>query len=157
MIASIIRELFVTRSESKQRIGGDEQTTAQVLNLVANSSGSIGYAATPNIVRQQATEEPRAYPVCLNGIPPTKAAVADGQYPFWSFEHVYTKMALSRGKRSAIDDFLRYVCSDAFKQDLLVGDGFLRIADLQPQVFAARQSTVAQTVKECAPSDIPTP
>jgi phosphate transport system substrate-binding protein len=150
-------ELFVTHSESKQGIGVDEATTAQVLNLVANSSGSIGYAATPNILKQLSTGEPRAYPVCLNGVAPTKAAIADGQYLFWSFEHVYTKMVLSRGKRLAIDDFLRYVCSDAFKQDLLVGNGFLRIADLQPQVFATREATAEQTVHECVPSDIPAP
>jgi phosphate transport system substrate-binding protein len=150
-------ELFVTRSQSKQGIGVDEQTTGQVLNLVANSSGSIGYAATANILGQRATGEVRAYPVCLNGTAPTKAAIADGQYPFWSFEHVYTKRALSPEKRAAVDDFLRYVCSDAFKQDLLIGDGFLRIADLQPKVSVARQSTVQQAVLECAPRDIPTP
>jgi phosphate transport system substrate-binding protein len=150
-------EMFVTRSQSKQGIGVDEETTAQVLNLVANSNGSIGYAATPNIQRQLTTGEPRAYPVCLNGIAPTRTAIADGQYPSWSFEHVYTKKVLSPGKRAAIDDFLRYVCSDSFKQDLLVGNGFLRLADLQPQVFAAREATVEQTVHECAPVDIPTP
>jgi phosphate transport system substrate-binding protein len=150
-------ELFVTRSQSKQGIGVDEQTTAQVLNLVANSSGSIGYAATPNIRAQSATQVSRAYPVCLNGVAPTKVAIGDGQYPFWSFEHVYTKMVLSPNRRAAIDDFLRYACSDSFKQDLLVGNGFLRISDLSPRVFATRQATVQQIVQECAPSDIPTP
>ncbi len=149
-------ELFVTRSQSKQGIGVDEQTTAQVLNLIANSSGSIGYAATTNIVGQPASG-PLAYPLCLNEIAPTRAAIANGSYPFWSFEHVYTRMAPDSGKRVAIDDFLRYVCSDVFKQDWLVGSGFLRIADLQSKVFATRQTTLGQPVKECEPDDIPNP
>ena len=149
-------ELFVTRSQSRQGIGVEENTTAEVLSLVANSNGSIGYAATTSIGGQKPANGPIASPICINQVIPTKAAITDGRYSFWNFEHLYTNTSLTPEKRIAVEDFLRYLCDDTYKQNQLVGSGFLRLSDLQDSVFAARQVAVGQTVRECKPSDIPT-
>ena len=145
-------ELFVTRSKPRLGVGVDEDTTAQVITLVANSTGSIGYAATTNLIAQKTGNGPVAYPICIDGVAPTRSAITGGTYQFWNFEHAYTKTQLAPAEQGIVDDFLRYICNDTFKQQILVGSGFLTIDELRSNVLAARLSAVGQKLQPCMPN-----
>lgn len=138
---------YVIHSKPRQGVGLDEETTDQVLTLINQTQGAIGYAATTSLMK--ATYRDTVFPVCIDGYGATKANIVDGRYGFWSFEHAYVRHDLPPSRKTIVQDFLRYVCTDQFKDDMLVGNGFLRIRDLPASVIDARSSQEKQTITEC--------
>jgi phosphate transport system substrate-binding protein len=145
-------ERYVLSSKTRDGVGVDEDTTDQVLTLVKETRGAIGYAATTSVIKP--TYRTSVSTVCIDGVGATKAAIVAGTYPFWSFEHAYALHALPVAKQALVQDFLRFVCDDAVKDALLVGNGFLRIKDLSNATRAARSGAEKSTIAECSPGAI---
>jgi phosphate transport system substrate-binding protein len=145
-------EKYVTSSRPRVGVGVEEDTTDQVLTLVQETRGAIGYAATTSVIKL--SYRARVSPVCIDGVGPTKASITGGNYAFWSVEHIYTQHAPPEAKRMVIQDFLRFVCDDRFKDSLLVGSGFLRLRDLSAGVRAVRGAAEKASIGECSPAAI---
>ncbi len=118
--------LLSTPKDTNVEIAG---TTNVMLNLLAKKHGAIGYAASTIFTGDTSG---RAYPICLNGYGATLANVNTGNYPYWSYEHIYVKHTPSASPADVVGLFLRYVCGADFQSRDLRDFGFLRIADLQP-------------------------
>jgi phosphate transport system substrate-binding protein len=72
--------------EEAQGIALTEDSSGAVAKAVSGTPGSISYlalsfASSNNTVKM----------VSLNGVAPTNANIISGQYPIWSYEHMYTK------------------------------------------------------------------
>jgi phosphate transport system substrate-binding protein len=145
-------ERYVLSSKTRSGVGVDEDTTDQVLTLVKETRGAIGYAATTSLIKP--SYRTSVAPVCIDGVGATKAAIVAGTYPFWSFEHAYALHTLPEGKQAIVQDFLRYVCDDKVKDALLVGNGFLRIKDLSDATRKARSAAEKSTIAECSPTTV---
>jgi phosphate transport system substrate-binding protein len=145
-------EKYITSSKPRTGVGVDEDTTDQVLTLVKEARGAIGYAATTSVIKP--SYRTSVFPVCIDGFGATKANILGGRYAFWSFEHVYTLHQPPDAKRAAVQEFLRFVCDDHFKDALLVGSGFLRIQDLPDAVRSARSVAEKASIGECSPTGV---
>ena len=72
--------------EEAQGVALTEDSSGAVAKAVSGTPGSISYlalsfASSNNTVKM----------VSLNGVAPTNANIISGQYPIWSYEHMYTK------------------------------------------------------------------
>lgn len=108
------------------RLTSDSNGT--VIKNVRQTAGAIGYAGTGPI------KEAGLKTLKINDVEAIAANVADGSYPYWNIEHMYTK-----GPASALaQSFIDYVMSDASKPTLLTLD-FVPISDISPQILATHQ------------------
>ena len=98
--------------------GLTEDATGTVVNVVTNTPGAISYAALSG-VRKSALTLP-----AIDGVAPTPAAIASGRYPFWSYEHMFTRGA----PRDTVAAFLAFV---AGSRDLLERNAFIPVSSMR--------------------------
>ena len=76
-----------------------------LLQNVKDTKGAIGYVALSYL-----TEDPGVETVAIDGVEPTLENTYSGDYPVWTFEHMYTK-----GEPDEVSGaFLEYIMSDEF-------------------------------------------
>jgi ABC-type phosphate transport system substrate-binding protein len=128
-----------TRNAFEERVAGGQATppaprcgagstgvcsvgsTMELLDYVNRTKNAIGYAeanALPFF--------PNVRTVPINGTPPTKESVLDGDYPFWASEILYTREGASGLTRNFLD-FLR----SRGVSKLLESQGFLPCRELR--------------------------
>jgi len=109
-------------TNERQRIGMQADSMQQEITAIAAGKGAIGYTATNYVESVKGSNG--VSPICIDGFGATAHNVSKGYYPFWSYEHVYTK-----GKPSAIEQaFLNYVMSEAFQSTDLIELGYQGLA-----------------------------
>lgn len=106
--------------DGKEPIPGGltEDATGTVISVVKQTPGAISYAAFSGTHGQPVTE------ILIDGVNPTDANILTGKYPFWSYEHMFTKGPPSELAGKFID-FVK--TSD----DLLKKNGFIKIGDMK--------------------------
>ncbi len=98
--------------------GLSEDATGTVISVVKQTPGAISYAAFSGTHGQPVTE------VQIDGVDPVDANILIGKYPFWSYEHMFTK-GPATGLAAQFIDFVK--SSD----DLLKKNGFIKIGDMK--------------------------
>lgn len=73
------------QAEHVQGIHVNKVTPDPVINKVSQTPGAIGY------VPLLAVQDSNVRVVAIDGVAPSISALAQGQYPFWSIEHLYTQ------------------------------------------------------------------
>ena len=118
-----------TRATFKRTImdGKDEVTSAiteessgQVQKIVSETDGAISYLALPYVNSSLKA-------LRLDGVSPDITNITEGKYPFWSYEHMYTKGTPTGLTKT----FLDYMMSDAVQKDLVIRLGYIPITSMK--------------------------
>ncbi|HEY7414101.1 MAG TPA: substrate-binding domain-containing protein, partial [Ktedonobacteraceae bacterium] len=104
-------------------------STSTVIQNVAQNNYAIGYAATGPLAKVNNVSE-----VSIDGYAPVQANVANNNYKFWGFEHMYTKGKPTEMAQALID----YMTSTQGKQEA-AKQGFLEPADISSAATQAHQ------------------
>lgn len=100
--------------------GIEQEASGTVKQIVSQTPGAIGYLALSYL-------DDSIKVVSLDGVAPTKENVANGTYPVWAYEHMYTK-----GEPSGLTKaFLDYILSDEIQKTLVVQEGYIPITDMK--------------------------
>jgi phosphate transport system substrate-binding protein len=114
----VVFEKTIMGGEKVAEGGLSEDATGTVISVVKQTPGAISYAAFSGTRGQPITE------VAIDGVEPTEANVITGKYPFWSYEHMFTK-GPPTGLAASFIDFVK--SSD----DLLKKNLFIKISDMK--------------------------
>lgn len=98
--------------------GLTEDATGTVVSVVKQTPGAVSYAAFSGTRGSGLTE------LSVDGVAPTDDNIIDGNYPVWSYEHMFT-MGPASGETSR---FIAFVSGNA---DLVRKDGFILIRDMK--------------------------
>jgi phosphate transport system substrate-binding protein len=82
--------------------GLTQDSSGTVASMVGQTPGAISYVASGYV------KPPSITPIVIDGVAPTAANVANGTYPFWSFEHMLTKGTPSQ----PVAAFITFVSGD---------------------------------------------
>lgn len=96
-----------------------EDSSGNVKKLVAETPGAIGYLALSYLDESVQT-------VKYDGVDATEDNVANGTYPVWAYQHMYTKGEPT----GAVKAFLDYMVSDAVHEDI-VELGYIPVSQMQ--------------------------
>lgn len=88
-------------------IGTNQDSNGAVENSINSTSGSISYLAMSYLVEGKETT---LKTVTIDGAEPTTEDVANGSYPFWSYEYMVTKGE----PEGAVKAFIDFMISDDF-------------------------------------------
>jgi phosphate transport system substrate-binding protein len=82
--------------------GLTEDSSGAVTTMVSTTPGAVTY-----VFRGYAKDKPVTV-VKVNGVAPTDDAIANGKYPIWSYEHIFTK-----GKaKPEVEQFIDYIATN---------------------------------------------
>lgn len=104
---------------------GEKETNPQdssgtVRQMVAQTPGAISYLALSYV-------DSSIKALKMDGVEPSVANICSGQYPVWSYEHMYTKGAASGLAKGLID----YILSDEVQKTLVPQLGYIPITDMK--------------------------
>lgn len=100
--------------------GIEQDSSGTVKKIVTETPGAIGYLALSYI-------DSSVVALQLDGVAPTEANIADGKYPVWAYEHMYTK-----GEPTGLTKtFLDYMVSDAVQKTLVPNLGYIPITSMK--------------------------
>lgn len=107
--------------DGKEEANGIEQeASGTVKQIVSQTPGAIGYLALSYLDNSIKV-------VNLDGVAPTKENVANGTYPVWAYEHMYTK-----GEPAGLTKaFLDYILSDEIQKSIVVQEGYIPVTDMK--------------------------
>ena len=97
-----------------------QDSSGQIRKIVSETKGAISYLALSYV-------DSSIRALKLDGIEPTAQSILDGKYPFWSYEHMYTK-GDPQGLTKA---FLDYMMSGAVQEDLVSSMGYIPISRMR--------------------------
>ena len=99
-----------------------EDSSGQVRKIVGETDGAISYLALSYV-------DSSLKPLKLDGVPADTSNISTGKYPFWSYEHLYTK-----GTPDGLTKvFVEYMLSDAVQDDLVAKLGYVPISSMEVQ------------------------
>ncbi len=104
-------------------IGTNQDSNGAVVKAVQSTPGSISYIAMSYMTEGKDTS---LNIVNINGAEPTAENVADGNYPFWSYEYMVTKGEAS----GAVKGYIDFIKSDEFT-DVVTKLGYIPMAMLE--------------------------
>lgn len=107
----------------KEGLGTIQDSSGSVEKTITSTSGSISYLALSYL-----TEEKRANIklVKIDGVEASKENIVSKKYPFWSYEHMYTK-----GEATGLTKaFIEYVMSDENKA-IVEKLGYIPVSDFK--------------------------
>lgn len=111
------KDKIMDGKEEKNALGIIQDSSGGVLKAVNATKGSISYLPLSNI-----TEYVKV--IKLNKVEATKENIKASKYPFWSYEHMYTK----REPDILTKTFLDYMVSDENKK-LIEKLGYISVSD----------------------------
>jgi phosphate transport system substrate-binding protein len=111
-------------TDSGNTIVAPSDSTDPLVAKLATLQGGIGYAATGFVLNGD--HRSQIFPVCLDGKGATATNINGGDYPFWNYEHAYTKGTPQPDAQA----FLDYVLSEPFQTTALPAQGFLQLGQL---------------------------
>ncbi len=102
----------------------EKDTTDQVAQAVAQTSGAIGYVDEETAGKMTSVISS----VEINGQAPTYASIEHNDYSFWAIEHMYTR----KNPDSLTASFITYVIDH-----IQTGDAFIKIQDMPASTLQA--------------------
>nr|WP_207714668.1 phosphate ABC transporter substrate-binding protein [Clostridium tetanomorphum] len=120
---STFKDTLMENKDEKEGLGTIQDSSGSVEKTIESTPGSISYLALSYL-----TEEKRQNLKVLkiDGVDATKENIIAKKYPFWSYEHMYTK-----GEATGLTKaFLDYMVSDENKT-LVEKLGYIPMADLK--------------------------
>ncbi|CAM3040074.1 phosphate ABC transporter substrate-binding protein [Paenibacillus sediminis] len=97
-----------------------EDSSGTVKKLIAETPGAIGYLALSYI-------DDSVKAVKYEGVAPTEDNVANGTYPIWAYEHMYTKGE----PKPEVKAFLDYMTSDEVQNGAVKDLGYIPVSKMQ--------------------------
>ncbi|MDR1521544.1 MAG: phosphate ABC transporter substrate-binding protein PstS family protein [Streptococcaceae bacterium] len=102
------------------KIAQEQDSSGMVRQIVQDTPGAISYLAFSYIPKNMIR-------LTIDGIKPTKKNVAQGKWPIFSYEHMYTK-----GKpKSLTKEFLNYIISSKVQNTLVKKLGYIPITAMK--------------------------
>jgi phosphate transport system substrate-binding protein len=98
--------------------GLTQDSSGTVASIVEQTPGAISYVAKSYV------KGPNIVAVSIDGVAPTDANVMNGTYPYWSYEHMFTKGQPTK----AVADFIAFVQNDSTALKQL---GFIPVGDMK--------------------------
>ncbi|MEA5007854.1 phosphate ABC transporter substrate-binding protein PstS family protein [Clostridium tyrobutyricum] len=109
--------------DEKEGLGTTQDSNGNVENAIKTTKGSISYLALSYL--SDAVKQ-NVKPLKIDGIEATNENIESGKYPFWSYEHMYTK-----GEPKGISKaFIEYVLDDANKETI-TKLGYIPMSDIK--------------------------
>lgn len=110
--------------DEKEEIGTTQDSSGAVQKAIEATKGSISYLALSYFVNEEAKNNIKL--IKINGVEANKENITSGKYPFWSYEHMYTK-----GEATGLTKaFLDYMVSDEVKETV-DKKGYIPIKDMK--------------------------
>ncbi|MDF7627017.1 phosphate ABC transporter substrate-binding protein PstS family protein [Lactobacillaceae bacterium L1_55_11] len=107
--------------KNHQSVEAQEQdSSGMVRSIVSTTPGAISYVAF-------AYENSSVAVPKVNGVTATDSNVTTGQYPIWSYEHIYTKGQ----PKPAVQKFIDYILSDKIQATLVKKLGYISVQDMK--------------------------
>lgn len=123
--ATFVKTIMEGKEEA-EGIGTTQDSSGAVQKAIEATKGSISYLALSYFVNEEAKKGMKL--MKIDGVEATKENITTGKYPFWSFEHMYTK-----GQPSGLTKtFLDYMVSDEVKP-LIESKGYIPANDMKVQ------------------------
>ena len=105
-----------------------QESSGAVRQTVAQTKGAISYLALSYV-------DSSIKALKIDGVEPTEENIANGKYPVWSYEHMYTK-----GEPTGLTKaFLDYMVSDAVQKDMVRQAGYIPITEMKVERQAPKK------------------
>ncbi|HEY9060215.1 MAG TPA: phosphate ABC transporter substrate-binding protein [Pseudobacteroides sp.] len=114
------KKYALNNAEEAEGTALKEDQSGTVKQTVSQTEGSISYLAFSYL-------DDKTKALKLNGVEPTGENVANGSYPVWAYEHMYTKGEPTGLTKSFID----YVLSDEVQTNIVPKLKFIPIKDMK--------------------------
>lgn len=125
-----------TRATFENAVLGDEKASADFTPQEQDSSGTAAQmvANTPGAITYLAFSyfDDSTKALSVDGVAPTAENVASGQFPIWSYEHMYT----AASPDAATQAFIDYMMGDEVQGSLVSDNGYIPIKDMKVAVDA---------------------
>lgn len=110
--------------EENTSIGTIQDSSGAVQKTIEATEGAISYLPLSYFVKEDAKSEIKL--LSIDGVEPNKENITLGKYPFWSYEHMYTKGE----PKGMTKKFIDYVVSDKMK-GVIEKNGYISIKDMK--------------------------
>ena len=120
--ATFIDTLMDGKKE-KEGLGTTQDSSGAVRNALKSTEGGMSYLAL-SYLSEEVRKDIKV--LQINGVEATNENISSGSYPFWSYEHMYTK-----GEATGLTKaYLDYMVSDENKE-LVLKLGYIPMGDLK--------------------------
>ncbi|WP_027623339.1 phosphate ABC transporter substrate-binding protein PstS family protein [Clostridium lundense] len=117
------KDTVMNKIDEKEGLGTTQDSSGSVEKTVASTPGSISYLALSYLT---AEKRQNLKVLKIEGVEGTKENIVAKKYPFWSFEHMYTK-----GEPTGVTKaFLDYMVSDENKS-VIEKLGYIPVTDIK--------------------------
>jgi phosphate binding protein len=118
------KDTIMGAKDEKEGLGTTQDSNGAVEKSIASTKGSISYLALSALTSDEAKQNVKM--LKIEGVDPTKDNITTGKYPFWSYEHMYTKGEAKDLAKTFID----YMGSDENKP-LIEKLGYIPSSDMK--------------------------
>ncbi|MDW8801104.1 phosphate ABC transporter substrate-binding protein [Clostridium sp. A1-XYC3] len=123
--ATFIDTVMDKKSE-KEGLGTTQDSNGAVEKSLETTDGAVSYLALSALTNEESKKNVKV--LKLDGVEATKENITTGKYPFWSYEHMYT-----RGEPKELSKtFIDYMKSDESKA-LIEKSGYIPASDMKVQ------------------------
>lgn len=116
-------DTVMDKKTEKEGLGTMQDSNGNVEKAIASNKGSISYLAL-SYMTDEVKKNLKA--VKIDGVEANKENITAGKYPFWSYEHMYTKGEAT----GLVKTFLDYMVSDDNKA-LVEKLGYIPVSDMK--------------------------
>lgn len=120
---TFIKNIMDGKSEA-EGLGTTQDSSGAMEKAVENTEGAISYLALSYFVNEHAKQGMNL--LKIDGIEANSENITKGKYPFWSYEHMYTKGEATGLTKS----FLDYMISDEVKS-VIKNKGYIPVSDME--------------------------
>lgn len=83
------KDTIMGGKDEKEGLGTTQDSNGAVEKSIVSTKGSVSYLALSALTSEEAKQNVKM--LKIEGVEATKENITTGKYPFWSYEHMYTK------------------------------------------------------------------